>query len=385
MGDPRHPIGWEERIGSRETAFLLVEFPACGDNSLVRCCHLNRGGTAQKEREMTNWKSLWSICLVLVAISSLAKADPPLRRSFPNKTLRQIQTKYTSQYIRNHGYGRRYGSPRIYHNNYRHYRHRPFYPGYGVLPVYSYGYPVNSYFYSYNYFPSYSYYLPPVFAPVDPWFGMGALNPFLDLNRLGAAGPVLQAHEEGRAEMEANVALDRVLVQPKVVAPEAPPQRRRSNLTARAQARRWMQAGDNQFVEQKFNGAMQRYQSAAKAAPDMAEPYFRLAHTWIALGQVDRAYKAVTEAISRGADLQRSGFSLGELYGDNHVARNAHIEGLAGRALDDPSNAAILFLIGYTLRYDGQAERADKFFQQAVRLDPENGTYQAFLPADQGL
>jgi hypothetical protein len=78
------------------------------------------------------------------------------------------------------------------------------------------------------------------------------------------------------------------------------------------------------------------------------------------------------KAIKRGLDLNptwsRSDFRNNELYGDNHVAKRAHLDALAEAATEAPQDADLLLLLGVFLYFDGQVERASPFFQRAEQL-----------------
>jgi tetratricopeptide (TPR) repeat protein len=137
------------------------------------------------------------------------------------------------------------------------------------------------------------------------------------------------------------------------------------------------------FREQKFHSALQRYKSAAEAAPDVAESYFRQGHALVTTNRFELAAKAFKVGIALSDDVTRDGFHVDELYADNHMAKRAHLEALAQSSLIDRANTDLLFLVGLFLRYDGQADRATKFFLKAAEIaGTESLHLRPFLPVE---
>ena len=63
------------------------------------------------------------------------------------------------------------------------------------------------------------------------------------------------------------------------------------------------------------------------------------------------------------------GFQADEIYGENQIAKNGHLDGLARTALTKESDPDLLFLVGAFLHFDEEPERAGKFFAKAVELE----------------
>jgi tetratricopeptide (TPR) repeat protein len=136
------------------------------------------------------------------------------------------------------------------------------------------------------------------------------------------------------------------------------------------------------FREQKFHSALQRYKLAAEAAPDLAEAFWRQGHALIATSNFELAGGAFKRAIGIDPDVRRGGFTLDKLYGTASLAKTAHIEQLAGWALEHADSSNPYFLMGVTLTYDGQAERAARFFARAAEMSGIAGGHIAvFAPA----
>lgn len=151
-------------------------------------------------------------------------------------------------------------------------------------------------------------------------------------------------------------------------APQKPA--RVSNAETLARARQFVRFGDEHFLKQEFNDALQRYKKGAVAAPDLAEAYFRQAWCQIALGQYSAAAKNLKRGLRLDPEWPKSQFRLALIYGDNHLAQAVHVDGLAEAAIQQPGNADLIFLVAVELYFDGQHARSLNFFQRARQLAP---------------
>jgi tetratricopeptide (TPR) repeat protein len=220
------------------------------------------------------------------------------------------------------------------------------------------------------------YYLPPIEYPAELMYGPQAVRRFLGLDQVTpptvAARPVAPPEvAEGRAPAAEGEAVELPAPKP-----------RESNLASRERAQHFLSAGDGLFREQKHQEALQRYKSAAQAAPDLANAYFRQGFALLATNR----YELAADAFRRGLELEpvwpSSGFRLEELYGEADLAKKAHQDALASAALNDPENAHLMFVLGVFLHFDGQPDRARKFFARAKELDARQaGSVDDFLAA----
>ena len=230
-----------------------------------------------------------------------------------------------------------------------------------------YGYPA----YGINYNPAagyLSYRLPPFHEPAELQFGPQAVKQFLGLPRDFALGalrqPVLRAAEDA-ADPKAKAAERGVHI---------------SNAEARAKAARYQDQGDQLFRAQNYHAALQRYKLAASAAPDLAEPYWRQGHALIATNNFELAAAAFKRAIALSENLERGGFQLDQIYNGAQMSKARHLESLSGWALAHEAAADPYFLLGVFLAYDGDRDRAEKFFQRAADLAGISGGHiAAFL------
>jgi tetratricopeptide (TPR) repeat protein len=155
-----------------------------------------------------------------------------------------------------------------------------------------------------------------------------------------------------------------------------------ANSEYRRKAEKYVAEGDALFRAQNFHSALQKYKLASNAAPDMAEAYWRQGHAMIATSNFDLASGAFKRAIALSDDTTRGGFQLSDLYGSAVLTKNGHLEALAGHALDRSASSDPYFLLGVFLTYDGQRERAEKFFDRAADLAGISGGHiAAFEPA----
>lgn len=185
--------------------------------------------------------------------------------------------------------------------------------------------------------------LPPMVVPAESMYGPQAVRRFLGVDQSALPGP--PARNEPR---------------------ERP--RPASNPQAVALAQRFIAFGDARFGEQKYDEAIAKYRKAIAAAPDCADGWFRLGWGLLATGRYPQAANAFKQGIKREPQWANSGFSLAGLYGENRMAQTAHIEALADAAAADRNNSDLLFLVGLSLHFDGQAERAAPFFRRARQL-----------------
>jgi tetratricopeptide (TPR) repeat protein len=152
-----------------------------------------------------------------------------------------------------------------------------------------------------------------------------------------------------------------------------------SHPDAKLRAARFISTGDSEFSEQQYHAAAQRYREAAVAAPDVADAFFRQGFAYIASNRFDLAAKSFRRGLELDPLWVNSSFRLDDIYGRNQLAKGSHVEGLARAALTDRS-ADNLFLVGLLLHFDGQAERAKKFFTHAEkRTAGDDAHIQAFL------
>ena len=148
---------------------------------------------------------------------------------------------------------------------------------------------------------------------------------------------------------------------------------RSTNSQSTALAWKFIGYGDARFAEQKYLDANDRYRSAARGAPQLADPLFRQGFALLAMGRYEPAVAAIKRGLKLDPKWAQSDFELKTLYGeDTEGKKDAHREALATAMESSPNDADLLFLLGVHLYFDGQADRAAKFFQRTHDIAPEN-------------
>lgn len=219
-----------------------------------------------------------------------------------------------------------------------------------------------------------SSYLGPLVLPAETIYGPAATARFLGLGLPATQPPlnVIVAPNGGGPVVGPNGPVGPV--EPADAEP-VPPNAQAMNL-----ARHFLTLGDTYFASQKYSNAYQRYAQAINAAPRFAEPYLHQAAALVALGRYSMAARMFKRGAQLDPALAQSSFRLETLYGNNRLAKEAHLDALAQAATEQPDDPDLLFLVGCLLHFDGQAPRAKPFFQRASQLAGESGAYvRAFL------
>jgi hypothetical protein len=233
---------------------------------------------------------------------------------------------------------------------------------------YGWGWPVYGGYYPYGYWQPYypgPVIIPPLVIPAETMYGPQAMQRFMGIDQ----SPVVNQ----RVYVVAKASTD------DATAPKS--KVRVTNAAAKAQAGKFMAFGDTHFEKQNYNQALERYKLAAQSAPDMAETYLRQGFALVAMGNYESAAKAMHRALAVQADWSRSHFRLDQLYGQNAMAKAAHLEALARALEESPQSADLLLLLGLQLYFDGQADRAAPLFQRCDQLGGnEDRAIRNFLP-----
>lgn len=191
------------------------------------------------------------------------------------------------------------------------------------------------------------------------------------------AGGEPAALKEGEAAKPAERPVERGAPEPPLV---IRPRTRVSPPAAKQRCERFVEIGDRFFRQQQYDDALSQYKNAAAAAPDMGLPLFRQAFAYIATRRFDSAIQAMRRAVLVDPESVRHRDSLAALYGDQLAAIHSHQELLATRALDTPNDPTPLLLLGFIFSFDGNFERAERFFRAAEPLlGPHDELIAAFV------
>ncbi len=210
-----------------------------------------------------------------------------------------------------------------------------------------------------DYSPYYPGYLPPVFAPAGAAYGPGAMQQFMGADN--SSPPPARSASPFRRDRVTNDD------------PSSPG--RSTNSAAMALGRKYIGYGDENFLNQRYSEANQRYRKATLAAPALAEGYFRAGFATVALGRYEAAAQIFKRGLNVDPNWPQSPFRINDLYGANQSEKAAHLESLAKAATEDPTNGDLLFLVGVELYFDGQKDRARTFFERADQLVHGNNTH----------
>lgn len=156
---------------------------------------------------------------------------------------------------------------------------------------------------------------------------------------------------------------------------------RSTNSEWKARAGKFISYGDAQFGKQQYSAAVERYKSAVKTAPDLAESYFRQGFALIAMGHYDSAVKAFRRGLRIRADWSDSPFRLDQIYGNDKLAKTSHLESLAKAVEQSPFDATPLVALGMQIYFNGEPERSEVFFVRAAQLGGnDDRLLDSFLP-----
>ena len=225
--------------------------------------------------------------------------------------------------------------------------------------------PGNIYPYGYTYDPAggtVDYYTPPYDLPADPALRLGIADP-------AAIDP--RAIDPAAATAKAAISIDRGVSSV-----------RSSNAETRRRAALLVESADGMFRRQRYHEALQQYKTASRIAPDVAAWYFRQGHALTAV----KRYELAADAFKRGLALDpteaASTLTLDTLYHDARLAKHSQLDTLAATTLARPDDANLMFVLGVFLHFDGQADRAEKFFERAAALSaPHDEHVRPFLHA----
>ncbi len=337
-----------------------------------------------------------AILLLVLAfcLPSIAQADPPrgAGKSYPlvygstGRPYGPTQAHY--QYQRRYGRPWQGGTGR----STRSYSAHGYFPGYGgnaYLPIY--GTPYAPAFYGLN-TPIYATANVVYSGPVYPQFGFygsfGMIPGVPTINHVpvqfGVNGPTMI----GRGfQPDPFLPQNNILppdnqfnapIAPTPIVEESTPQQRERALRMRV-------LGDEAFAKTDYRNAGERYQDAISAAPDQADPRYRLAISLAARGRFDDAVDQLKTATMLDMEWPARGVTLNELYGlddpDDFIKQDeknrikTRVAEWTNRDVRDPNR---LFLLAVVMMLDGD-QRAKGLLETAIRLNGVERHLIAFL------
>jgi Tfp pilus assembly protein PilF len=145
-------------------------------------------------------------------------------------------------------------------------------------------------------------------------------------------------------------------------------------------AERHVGMGDYYFAEGRFQEAAESYLRALGYAPDDATIHFVLADALFATGDYHYAAFIIGKAIKLDPGLARSTADKRTFYKDAKRF-DEQMGTLRGYVKDKPYDAAGWLVLGYNLKFSGDADGARKAFERVLEIDPGNETAKVFLAA----
>jgi len=233
---------------------------------------------------------------------------------------------------------------------------------YGISPLYPYG----NYYSRYEVYPN----VEPVPQFADLYYSPGGITDFLSNGGDQTLDyQVIQSLNKIAAPLSGDATASPSIPQP--------------SLQAIARAENYIQSGDGLFGQQRYQEALGRYKDAISAAPGYPDAHLRKALAYLATNRPEEAVEALKIAVSIDPNVATTPLSLLDLVGNNALARDSIIEANARRAVADPQNADLLYVIGVLLHFDGRNDQAVRYLAAAKNAGGAAGVpyIDAFLSA----
>ncbi|MEO1997838.1 MAG: hypothetical protein ABGZ17_21465 [Planctomycetaceae bacterium] len=216
-----------------------------------------------------------------------------------------------------------------------------------------------------NYGPVYSYMpMAPIVRQAHPaWIGPSPFNNSV----------IQEAKRENDERWKQPLRLPARKIRPKVTIIPSTPEARLKSMRHRAH-------GDDWFRQHKYTHAWSSYRQSITAAADQAEPHFRQAFTYAALGRFDSAVHELKQGIEIGPSWPATTTTWKTLYDeDNQIAKTQVLHKVADWVRADIRDPDRLFLMGVLMHCDKQYDKATPFFETALRLKGSGNHLVAFL------
>ncbi len=139
-----------------------------------------------------------------------------------------------------------------------------------------------------------------------------------------------------------------------------------------------MAIGNRLFAAQLYHSALTKFQEASRVSPSSGDVYLHEGFAELAMGRYDRAAKVFRFATDIDLKLASSKFSLRDIYSKSEV-KKFHLDRLARTAMAKADNPDLMYCLGVFLHFDGQQQRARRFFKEAGKTDLQADHIQVFL------
>jgi tetratricopeptide (TPR) repeat protein len=147
----------------------------------------------------------------------------------------------------------------------------------------------------------------------------------------------------------------------------------------RTQARALLLDGQDLYLTDQDEKAVEVFQEAVKLDPDLAEGYFRLGLAYVAIGkdqEAEDAYKKAVEKYKKylaqdGKEDAEAHYNAGQAYAGLHLYSEAVREYRQATHLKD-DDADMFYDLGTALTKLAQYDEAASAFTKSLEIDPEN-------------
>jgi tetratricopeptide (TPR) repeat protein len=148
---------------------------------------------------------------------------------------------------------------------------------------------------------------------------------------------------------------------------EAPPKR----VLGRADADRLVESGRRAFADGQYGRALELFRKAADVTPNEPSAHYLVSQAYFALGKYREAVAAIAAGMALRADWSEARFSSRDLYWKKPALFDEQLAALRQAATAFPDDAALQFLLGHQLWFDGKPEEAGPFILKARALGKE--------------
>ncbi|MDA7952160.1 MAG: tetratricopeptide repeat protein, partial [Pirellulaceae bacterium] len=112
-----------------------------------------------------------------------------------------------------------------------------------------------------------------------------------------------------------------------------------------------LQIADDNFQKQEWSTAQKYYGKALKIDPSNPDLFLKQFFAYLAYGKYEKAQALLKNFSDSGNSFRSDSYSLTEHYGDMNIAKNSHLDRLAGATLDSPDDPFKLTFVGLFLFY----------------------------------
>jgi len=160
-----------------------------------------------------------------------------------------------------------------------------------------------------------------------------------------------------------------------------PPLRPAAALTKEEEAKRQLQLGRDALAEGEPGRAADCFRRALALVPDQSTAHFLLGQALYAVGRYREAVVAILDGLKRKPDWPAAAFDARELYGPHLADHALDLESLRRAVERQPDEAALSFLYGYQLWFNGRKKEARPYLEKAAAGAADPAPIRRFLDA----